>query len=249
MSDEASLEPPLAPVGRARRLVAEGLGTALLLAIVIGSGIMGERLAGGNDAIALLGNTLATGAGLVVLIVVFGPLSGAHFNPAVTLVFALRREIGPALAGAYVAVQALGAVLGVWAAHLMFKEPVWQVSAKLRAGPAQAFAEAVATFGLIVTILGCVRLRPAFTPMAVGLYITAAYWFTASTSFANPAVTLARSLSDSFAGIAPASVPGFLAGQLVGALAAAALMAWLLPTRRAWPDRPPGRARSPTSPR
>ncbi len=216
----------------ARRLVSEALGTALLLMIVVGSGIMGERLAGGNDAIALLGNTLATGAGLVVLITVFGPLSGAHFNPAVTLVMALRREIGAGLAMGYVAVQTLGAVLGVWAAHLMFAVPVLEVSAKLRDGPAQMFSEAVATFGLILTILGTGRARPEFTPVAVGLYITSAYWFTASTSFANPAVTLARSLTDSFAGIAPMSVPGFLAGQLAGALAAMMLARWLFPASR-----------------
>ncbi len=215
----------------ATRLVAEGLGTALLLAIVVGSGIMGERLASGNDAIALLGNTLATGAGLVVLITVFGPLSGAHFNPAVTLVMAVRREIGAALAAGYVAVQTTGAVLGVWVAHLMFAAPVLDVSLKLRDGPAQVFSEAVATFGLILTILGTERARPEFTPVAVGLYITAAYWFTASTSFANPAVTLARSLTDSFAGIAPSSVPGFLAGQLAGALAAMVVARWLFPAR------------------
>lgn len=217
--------------GLATRLVAEGLGTALLLAIVVGSGMMGERLAGGNDAIALLGNTLATGAGLVVLITVFGPLSGAHFNPAVTLVMALRREIGAGLATGYVAVQTVGAVLGVWATHLMFATPVLEASSKLRDGPAQVFSEAVATFGLILTILGTERARPEFIPVAVGLYITAAYWFTASTSFANPAVTLARSLSDSFAGIAPTSVPGFLAGQLAGALAAMILARWLFPAQ------------------
>ncbi len=216
----------------ARRLVSEALGTALLLAIVVGSGIMGERLAGGNDAIALLGNTLATGAGLVVLITVFGPLSGAHFNPAVTLVMALRRDIGAGLAAGYVAVQTAGAVLGVWVAHLMFAVPVLEVSLKLRDGPAQVFSEAVATFGLILTILGTERAKPEFTPVAVGLYITSAYWFTASTSFANPAVTVARSLTDSFAGIAPTSVPGFLAGQLAGALAAIVLARWLFPVRR-----------------
>lgn len=215
-----------------RRLLSEGLGTALLLAIVVGSGIMGERLAGGNDAIALLGNTLATGAGLVVLITVFGPLSGAHFNPAVTLVMALRRDIGAELAAGYVAVQTAGAVLGVWVAHLMFAVPVLEVSLKLRDGPAQVFSEAVATFGLILTILGTERAKPEFTPVAVGLYITSAYWFTASTSFANPAVTVARSLTDSFAGIAPTSVPGFLAGQLAGALAAIVLARWLFPVRR-----------------
>lgn len=212
----------------ARRLAAEGLGTGLLLAVVVGSGVMAERLAGGNVAIALLGNTLATGAALVVLISVFGPISGAHFNPAVTLVARLRGEIGSGPALAYVAVQLSGAVLGVWAAHLMFDEPVFQVSAKLRDGPHQAFSEAVATFGLVATILGAVRFRPEATPMLVGLYITAAYWFTASTSFANPAVTVARSLSDSFAGIAPSSAPAFIAAQIAGALVAWTLMGWLL---------------------
>ena len=227
----ASLEPPLQAFSTPRRLAAEALGTALLLAIVIGSGIMGERLAGGNVAIALLGNTLATGAGLVVLITIFGPLSGAHFNPAVTLVFALRREIGWRLAAAYLAAQLVGAVLGVWAAHAMFAEPILQVSAKLRAGPAQAFSEFVATFGLIAAILGSVRFRPDATPVIVGLYITSAYWFTASTSFANPAVTFARCLSNTFAGIAPASAPAFIAAQVVGAVAAAALFGWLLKGR------------------
>ncbi|MBS0361415.1 MAG: aquaporin family protein [Proteobacteria bacterium] len=219
---DASLEPPLQVLDPLRRLAAEALGAALLLAIVVGSGIMGQRLAGGNDAIALLGNTLATGAGLVVLIEVFGPVSGAHFNPAVTLVFALRREIGARLAAGYVAAQVIGAILGVWAAHAMFALPILEVSSKLRAGPAQVFSEAVATFGLILTILGTLRFRPQVTPVAVGLYITSAYWFTASTSFANPAVTLARSLSDTFAGIAPSSAPGFWLGQLAGALAGVA---------------------------
>lgn len=211
-----------------RRLTAEALGTALLLAVVVGSGIMGQRLSGGNDALALLGNTLATGAALVVLITVFGPISGAHFNPLVTLLMATRREITPGAAALYVLVQVVGAILGVWIAHAMFAEPIWQVSAKLRDGPAQAFAEAVATFGLIATILGVSRFRPEAVPTAVGLYITAAYWFTASTSFANPAVTLARSLTDSFAGIAPASVPGFLLGQIIGAVVAGLVFAWLL---------------------
>ncbi len=228
---EASLEPPLQPFDLARRLTAEALGTALLLAIVIGSGIMGERLAGGNDALALLGNTLATGAGLVVLITIFGPLSGAHFNPAVTLVFALRREIGWRTALAYVAVQVLGAMLGVFAAHAMFAEPILQISTKLRDGPAQAFSEAVATFGLIAAILGAIRFRPESTPMIVGLYITSAYWFTASTSFANPAVTIARALSNTFAGIAPGSAPAFIVAQLIGAAVAAALFSWLLRAR------------------
>jgi len=228
---QASLEPPLHAFSTSRRLAGEALGTALLLAIVIGSGIMGERLAGGNVAIALLGNTLATGAGLVVLITIFGPLSGAHFNPAVTLVFALRREIGLRLATAYFAVQVAGGIAGVWAAHAMFAEPIWQVSSKLRDGPAQAFAEFVATFGLIAAILGSIRFRPDATPMIVGLYITAAYWFTASTSFANPAVTVARSLSNTFAGIAPSSAPMFIFAQLAGAVAASLLFGWLLKER------------------
>jgi glycerol uptake facilitator-like aquaporin len=223
----AGLEPPREAFDPARRLVAEALGTALLLAVVVGSGIMGERLAGGNDAIALLGNTLATGAALVVLITIFGPLSGAHFNPAVTLVFAVRREIGWPVAAAYVAVQIGAAVAGVYVAHAMFAEPILQASTKLRDGPAQALSEAVAIFGLVLTILGTVRFRADFTPAAVGLYITAAYWFTASTSFANPAVTVARSLTDTFAGIAPTSAPAFIAAQLVGA-AAAALVGGLL---------------------
>ena len=225
---DASLEPPLQPVTFAHRIAAEALGTAMLLAIVVGSGVMAERLAGGNTAIALLGNTLATGAGLVVLITIFGPLSGAHFNPAVTLVFALRREIGALAAGAYVAAQVLGGIIGVWAAHLMFAEPLLQVSLKLRDGPAQAFSEGVATFGLILAILGSIRFRPESTPMIVGLYITSAYWFTASTSFANPAVTIARAMSDTFAGIAPSSAPAFICAQLVGAIVAACLARWLL---------------------
>ena len=225
---DASLEPPLEGTGLARRLVAEVLGTALLLAVVVGSGVMGDRMGGGNQALALLGNTLATGSALAVLIMVFGPLSGAHFNPAVTLAFALRREIGWRRAAAYVPAQLAGAILGVWAAHAMFGLPIWQVSTRLREGPSQAFSEFVATFGLLATILGTLRFRPTATPAAVGLYITAAYWFTASTSFANPAVTLARSLSDTFAGIAPASVPGFLAAQVAGTLAAVWLFGWLL---------------------
>jgi glycerol uptake facilitator-like aquaporin len=225
---DASLEPPRERIALSRRLVAEALGTALLLAIVVGSGIMGERLAGGNAALALLANALATGAGLVVLIAVFGPVSGAHFNPAVSLVFALRRELPARIALAYAGVQIAGAVLGVFAAHAMFGEPILQVSTKLRAGPAQAFSEFVATFGLIATILGTLRFRPEATPAAVGLFITAAYWFTASTAFANPAVTLARTLSDTFAGIAPVSAPAFLAAQLAGALAALATFRWLL---------------------
>ncbi|MEW6392811.1 MAG: MIP/aquaporin family protein [Pseudomonadota bacterium] len=218
----------MAPFSVARRLVAEALGAALLLAVVVGSGIMGERLAGGNVAIALLGNTLATGAALVVLIWVFGPISGAHFNPAVTLVAALRRDMPWRLALAYPVVQIVGGVLGVWAAHAMFGEAILQVSTKLRGGDAQAFSEAVATFGLVGAILGTVRFRPEATAMAVGLYITSAYWFTASTSFANPAVTIARSLSDTFAGVAPSSAPAFILAQIVGALLAAGVFGWLL---------------------
>jgi glycerol uptake facilitator-like aquaporin len=211
-----------------RRLAAEALGSALLLAVVIGSGIMGERLSGGNVAIALLGNTLATGAGLVVLITVFGPISGAHFNPAVTLVALLRRDIKAQQALLYAVAQIVGAVAGVWLAHAMFAEPILQISTKLRDGPAQMLAETVATFGLVATILGVGRFRPDFTAVAVGLYITAADWFTASTSFANPAVTVARSLSNTFAGIAPASAPAFILAQFVGALLAALTFGWLL---------------------
>jgi glycerol uptake facilitator-like aquaporin len=228
---DASLEPPLEAFGIGRRLAAEAVGTALLLAIVIGSGIMGQRLAAGNDAIALLGNTLATGAGLVVLITVLGPISGAHFNPAVTLAFAIRRQIGWPLALGYVAVQNLAAVAGGWLAHAMFAEPIWQVSSKLRAGPSQGLAEFVATFGLIGAILGSLRFRAEATPGIVGLYIASAYWFTASTSFANPAVTLARCFSDTFAGIAPISAPLFVVAQLLGAVAATAAFGWLVEAR------------------
>jgi glycerol uptake facilitator-like aquaporin len=227
------LEPPIQPFTLGRRLAAEALGTGLLLAIVIGSGIMGERLCGGNVALALLGNTVATGAGLVVLITIFGPLSGAHFNPVVTLVFALRREIGWEAGAAYAAAQLSGAVLGVWGAHLMFAEPILQLSTKLRDGPAQMVSEFIATSGLIVAILGSLRFQPKATPMIVGLYITAAYWFTASTSFANPAVTLARAISNTFAGIAPSSIPGFLIGQAAGAVVASVLCRWLFTSERA----------------
>ena len=212
----------------ARRLAAEYIGTAFLLATVVGSGIMAERLAGGNVAIALLGNTLPTGAILVVLITMLGPISGAHFNPAVTLIFTLRREIGLSLAVAYVAVQIVGGVTGVWAAHLMFEEELLQFSTKSRTGGAQWFAEGVATFGLVFTILATLKSRADAVPMAVGLYITAAYWFTASTSFANPAVTIARSLSDTFAGISPVHMPGFVLAQLAGAVAALLVCRWLL---------------------
>ena len=228
---EPSLEPPLRRLCLGRKLAAEGLGTGLLLATVIGSGIMGENLAGGNVALALLANTLATGAILIVLITIFGPLSGAHFNPAISLMFALRREMSWSESFAYIAVQIASAVLGVWLAHAMFSRPLLEISTKLRAGWPQGLSEAVATFGLVVTILGCLRFRPDATPFMVGLFIMAAYWFTASTSFANPAVTLARSLSDTFAGIAPASVGLFVACQLVGAAAATALFGWLLSRR------------------
>ena len=210
-----------------RPLVAEFVGTALLLAVVIGSGIMGERLAGGNVAIALLGNTLATGAGLVVLIHMFGPISGAHFNPVVTLAVVLGRQIGVRPAILYIVAQIAGAIAGAWLAHAMFGEPIIQISRKLRPGPAQGLSELVATFGLIGTILATQARRPEFTPVAVGLFITAAYWFTASTSFANPAVTIARSLSDTFAGIAPQSAPLFIAAQIVGALAGVGFFGWL----------------------
>ena len=211
----------------ARRLTAEALGTAFLLAAVVGSGIMGERLAGGNVALALLANTIATGAVLVVLISIFGPISGAHFNPAVTLFFALRREIAPGLCVLYVAAQIAGAIAGVFAAHAMFAMPILEVSEKLRDGPAQWWAEFVATFGLMLTIAGAVRHAPASAAYLVGLYITAAYWFTASTSFANPAVTVARAMTNSFAGIAPHSVPGFIAAQFVAAIAGWIAAQWL----------------------
>jgi glycerol uptake facilitator-like aquaporin len=211
----------------ARALAAEGIGTALLLATVIGSGVMAERLAGGNGALALLGNTIPTGAILVVLILVFGPLSGAHFNPAVSLAFALRGQFPWNAVAPTIAVQIAGAILGAWIAHLMFDLPVLQLSTKIRSGAGQWFSEAVATFGLVLTIFGCVARTPSAVAYAVGLYITAAYWFTASTSFANPAVTIARALSDTFAGIAPANAPAFIAAQLAGALVACVLAGWL----------------------
>jgi glycerol uptake facilitator-like aquaporin len=214
-------------VSLSRRLAAEALGSAFLLAAVIGSGVMAAKLAGGNGALALLCNTIPTGAILVVLILIFGPLSGAHFNPAVTLAFAMRGELAWRSAALYIAAQLIGAIAGVWAAHLMFGLPVWQVSETVRSGPGQWFAEGVATFGLLITILGCAARTPAAVPYAVGLYITAAYWFTASTSFANPAVTVARSLSNTYAGIAPSGVLVFILAQLTGALAAAALSGWL----------------------
>ena len=210
-----------------RRIVAEGLGTAFLLAAVVGSGIMAAKLASGNGALALLCNTLPTGAILTVLILTFGPVSGAHFNPAVSVAVALRRELPPRVAAAYIAAQIVGGIVGVLAAHAMFELPLWQVSMNLRTGAGQWFAEFVATFGLLLTIFGCAARTRAAIPYAVGLYITAAYWFTASTSFANPAVTIARALSDTYAGIAPAGVLAFIAAQLLGAIAATALARWL----------------------
>ena len=212
-----------------RRAAAEALGTAFLLAAVVGSGIMAERLAGGNGAVALLCNTLPTGAMLTVLILMFGPLSGAHFNPAVSMACSLRGELSWREAAVYIACQIAGGIVGVLAAHLMFELPAWQVSTAVRTGGGQWLAEFVATFGLLLTIFGCVARAPAAVAYAVGLYITAAYWFTASTSFANPAVTLARSLSNTFAGIAPGSAPAFLVAQLVGAGLAVLAAGWLWP--------------------
>jgi glycerol uptake facilitator-like aquaporin len=211
----------------AQRVVAEALGTAFLLAAVVGSGIMAANLSGGNGALALLCNTLPTGAILTVLILMFGPVSGAHFNPAVSIAFALRSELTARALLLYVAGQIIGGIAGVWAAHLMFELPLWQLSATVRTGPGQWFAEGVATFGLLMTILGCVARTPASVPYAVGLYITSAYWFTASTSFANPAVTIARSLSNTFAGIAPTGVIAFIGAQLLGMLVAVVLARWL----------------------
>lgn len=215
---------------QARRFAAEVVGTGFLLAAVVGSGIMGERLAGGNVAIALLANTLATGAVLVTLILTFGPVSGAHFNPAVTLADASQGGLAWREVPAYVAAQLLGAFGGVAAAHVMFGEPVFSVSRHARSGGAQLFSEFVATFGLLCVIWGCSRLRTSAVPFAVGAYITAAYWFTSSTSFANPAVTLARSATDTFAGIRPADAPGFIVAQLAGAGAATLLFRWLVPS-------------------
>ncbi len=225
------LAPGKMPTRISRRLAAEGLGTALLLATVVGSGIMAERLSGGNNALALLCNTLPTGAILVVLIQMFGPVSGAHFNPAVSIAFALRRELSRQDLALYIICQLVGAILGVWLAHLMFELPVWQVSGHIRTGSGQWLAEGVATFGLTLGILGCVSCAPASVPYAVGLYITAAYWFTASTSFANPAVTIARSLSETFTGIAPGGVFGFIAAQMAGMLLGVGLGTWLWPRK------------------
>jgi glycerol uptake facilitator-like aquaporin len=212
-----------------RRAAAEALGTAFLLAVVIGSGIMGERLAGGNVAIALLANTLATGAGLVALILTFGSISGAHFNPAVTLADATQGGIAWRDVPVYILAQVGGAFFGVAVAHVMFGEPLLFASTHVREGAPQLVSEFVATFGLLATIWGTVRTRPAAVPFAVGAYITAAYWFTSSTSFANPAVTLARAASNTFAGIRPADAPGFIVAQLLGAAAATATFAWLVP--------------------
>ncbi|HXB66772.1 MAG TPA: MIP/aquaporin family protein [Candidatus Acidoferrales bacterium] len=214
----------------ARRIAAEAIGTGFLLATIVGSGIMGERLAGGNVAIALLANTLATGAMLVTLILTFGPVSGAHFNPAVTLADASQGGLPWREVPGYLAAQLVGAFTGVAAAHLMFGVAVFSASRHIREGGAQLFSEFVATFGLLCVIWGCSRLRSSAVPFAVGAYITGAYWFTASTSFANPAVTLARSASDTFAGIRPADAPGFIAAQVAGAVAATVLFRWLAPS-------------------
>ncbi len=211
----------------ARRLVAEFAGTMILLATVIGSGIMAERLAGGNLAIALLGNTIPTGAILYVLITVFGPVSGAHFNPAVTMAFLLRREMSFPHAAHFMFVQVGGAICGAMLAHFMFEMPLLQLSQNVRTGPAQWTSEFVATFGLLTVIFGGLRWRPEAIPALVGMYITAAYWFTASTSFANPAVTIARSFTDSFSGILPADAPSFILAQMIAAVAAARLLGWL----------------------
>lgn len=213
-----------------RRLTAEALGTALLVATVVGSGIMAETLTK-DMALALLGNTLPTGAILVVLITIFGPISGAHFNPAVTLIFALKRELTPRVASLYMAVQVAGGIAGTVMAHAMFALPLLDASLKMRTGGAQWLAEAVAAFGLVATILAGIRFERATVPWLVGLYITAAYWFTSSTSFANPAVAVARSLTNTFSGIRPADLPGFIAAELLGAVVALALMGWLLRAR------------------
>lgn len=214
----------------ARRIVAETLGTGLLLTTIVGSGIMGERLAGGNVAVALLANTLATGAMLVALILTFGPISGAHFNPVVTIADASQGGLSWRQVPGYLAAQVAGAFAGVAVAHLMFTEPVFSASHHSRAGGAQLFSEFIATFGLLCVIWGCARRRSSVVPFAVGAYITGAYWFTSSTSFANPAVTLARSASDTFAGIRPGDAPGFIVAQLAGAAAATLLFRWLVPS-------------------
>ena len=228
-----------------RRLAAEFGGTAILLATVVGSGIMAERLAGGNVAVALLGNTIPTGAILVVLITALGPVSGAHFNPAVTLAFLIRREIRVSVAIAYILLQILGGIFGTLVAHLMFEETVLQLSANVRTGPAQWLSEAVATFGLVGTIFAALRWRPDAVAWMVGLYITAAYWFTASTSFANPAVTIARALTDTFSGIRPIDAPAFVVAQCVGAVLATLALGWLLHPK-GYPQTGAGRQKSAT---
>lgn len=210
-----------------KRLLAEAIGTFFLLATVVGSGIMGDELSGGNTAIALLGNTIATGAILVVLILVFGPLSGAHFNPAVTLAFLIRREITALDAAFYVIIQIIAGIAGVLVAHIMFDQSVFQLSTTERTGTGQWLAEGVATFGLVMTILGCLKTRSEAIPYAVGLYITAGYWFTASTSFANPAVTIARSMTDTFSGIYMPHVPAFILAQVIGAVLATVIIGYL----------------------
>lgn len=215
------------PFSLSRRLIAEALGTCLLVATVVGSGVMAEGMAGGNGAIALLGNTIATGAILFVLITVFADLSGAHFNPAVTLGFLLRRKLRPVHAAAYAGAQIAGAVAGTILAHAMFALPLIQSSPTARSGASQWLAEGVATFGLLLTIYGCLRFRPRAVAPAVALYITAGYWFTASTSFANPAVTIGRTMTASFSGIRPIDAPGFIIAQLVGGAVATAILAWL----------------------
>jgi len=233
-----AITPPAAvtaPIGLARRLASEGLGTALLLAAIVGSGIMGERLAAGNVAIALLANSVATGAALVALILTFGPISGAHFNPVVTAALAWRKQLPWREAGSYAVAQVLGALLGVWLTHFIFELPVFMTSHRIRTGLPQWGSESIATFGLLAIIFGCAKARPSEVPFAVGGYITAAYWFTSSTSFANPAVTMARSLTDTFSGIRPQDVPGFVAAQLVGAALATAIFGWLAPFRREEP--------------
>jgi len=225
-------------VTQARRAVAEGIGTAFLLAAIVGSGIMGARLSGGNIAIALLANSIATGAALVALILAFGPISGAHFNPVVTLADASQGGVSWRDARGYLAAQLLGAIVGVAIGNLMFGEPVFSPSTHARQGPAQLLSEFIATFGLLSVIWGCSRLRSAtVVPFAVGAYITAAYWFTASTSFANPAVTLARCLTDTFAGIRPVDVPAFIVAQVAGAAVATGMFRWLTPTLPASADR------------
>jgi glycerol uptake facilitator-like aquaporin len=218
----------MAGFSTSRRIAAEFIGTGLLVATVVGSGIMAESLAGGNNAVALLGNTLATGAILVVLIAALGPISGAHFNPAVSLVFLAARELRPGDFLLYIAAQVAGGIAGTWIAHVMFDLPLLQFSQHVRHGSGQIVSEIVATFGLLATILGCRRARPDLIPIAVALYVVAGYWFTASTCFANPAVAIARSLTDTFSGIRPSDVPWFILAEIAGALLSAAVFRWLL---------------------